>query len=228
MKLTAPRLFQQSSEGVIDLQTLNPPDPGNQGDEGDPVVVSILLPDSQENQVTVWMGDVSKTFPVMNARRLVIDCAFLRSELPPLGNVYDVSYEYGGQRSPAVDIRLIDSMAPFVPRHMFVVEGVYPAGSMQSPSVISVWSIPSFRLLLKNDPIIEPFGANPAADVALKLVWKPFGVEGIEVGDIAFDAGLAKWRVNLSEKCLTLQRSDLILVQSIVARTQTLGFSLLL
>lgn len=228
MKLTAPRLFQQSGEGVIDLQTLNPPDPGNQGDEGDPVVVTILLPDSREKQITVWVGGVSKTFPIVNARRLVIDCVFLRSELPPLGAVYGVSYEYGGQRSPVVDIRLIDSMAPFAPRHMFFVDGVFPAGSTQRPSVISVWSIPSFRLLLKNDPIIEPFGVNPKADVALKIVWKPFGVEGIDVGDIEFDAGLAQWRVNLSGKCLTLQRSDLILVQSIVARTQTLSFSLLL
>lgn len=228
MKLTAPRLFQRDSNGLLDLQFLNPPNPGNQGDEGDPVVVSILLPDSSENQIIVWFGSASKTFPIRNPRRVVIDCAFLRSELPPSGNAYDVYYQYGGQRSPTVAVGLIDSMAPFVPRHTVQVSGAYAPGSTQHPTLIDVWVVPSFRLLLKSDPVIVPIGAESPVDVALKIAWQPFAGGVNDVGDIAYDANSGQWQVKLNQPCLSLQRSDVIVVQSIVASQQTLDFSLLL
>lgn len=228
MKLTAPRLFQRDGNGLLDLQCLNPPNPGNQGDEGDPVIVSVLLPDSSRNQVTVCFGSASKTFPIVNPRRVVIDCAFLRSELPPSGNTYDVSYQYGGQRSPAVTVNLVDSTAPFVPRHIVKAYGVYPPGSPQRPSLIDAWVVPSFRLLLQNDPVIVPLTAPPSVDAALKIVWMPYGGGASEVGDIAYEAGVGQWRVSLHQACLTLQRSDSIVVQNILASQQTLDFSLLL
>jgi hypothetical protein len=228
MTLTAPRLFQRDSNGLLDLQFLNPPNPGNQGDEGDPVVVSVLLHDSNEKQVIVWFGSVSKTFPIVNPRRVVIDCVFLRSELPPAGNSYDVSYQYGGQRSPAVTVTLIDSMALFAPRHIVKTNGVYPAGSRQRPSLVDVWAVPSFRLLLENDPIIAPVGALASADAALKIVWKPYGGEASDVGEIVYDAGGGQWSVALKQPCLTLERSDLLVVQSVVTSQQMLNFSLLL
>ncbi|MGN6315209.1 hypothetical protein [Trinickia sp.] len=228
MTLTAPRLFQLDSHNQLDLQFLNPPNPGNQGDEGDPVVVSVLLPDSNAKYVIVTFGSKSKKFPIANPSRVVIDCPFLRSELPPTGNSYDVSYECGGQHSPAVTVNLIDSMAPFVPRYIVKANGVYPAGSRLHPSVIGVWAVPSFRLLLQNDPIIVPVGEPPSSDAALKIVWKPYGGEAGDVGDIVYDAGGGQWNATLKNPCLTLERSDLILVQSIVTSQQMLNFSLLL
>lgn len=228
MKLTAPRLFQQDSNGLLDLQYLNPPNPGNQGDEGDPVVVSVLLPNTNGGDVIVWFGSTSKTFPIVNPQRLVIDCAFLRSDLPPSGNTYEVYFEYGSQRSPTVSVDLIDSMSPFVPRHIVNANGVYLPGTAERPSLIDVWAVPSFRLLLKNDPIIAPVGPVPFTDAALKIVWMPYAGGANEVGDIKYDADSGNWSVSLDQPCLTLQRSDLVVVQSIVESPQTLDFSLLL
>lgn len=229
MNLSAPRLFQFDGNGRLDLQCLNPPNPGNQGDEGDPVIVSVLLPDSTEESLTVWIGDtVNKTFPIADPGRLVIDCPFKRSELPPSNGTYDVSFEYGSQRSPPVSVTLIDSMAPFVPKHVANVHGVYPPASDQNPCLIDVWIVPEFRLLMKNDPIIKPIANDVRSDVDLEIIWNSFVGESKEVGGITYKAAQDQWSVELALDCLTLQRSDFLLIQSTRAVEQFLSFTILL
>lgn len=228
MILTAPRLFQRDVNGILDLQLLNPPSEGNQGDQGDPVVVSVLLPDALNSHLTVWFGGSSKLFPIANPSVTVLDCSFKRSELPPAGVTYDVSYEYGGERSPAVSVDLRDSMASFMPRHLFEADGIYPAGSIQTPRLIDVWAVPAFRLLLQNDPLIAPTATSLAVDVALRIVWKSLAGAALEVGEIAYSAARDQWSLSLHQACLTLQRGDMVAIESVVESEQTLQFSLLL
>lgn len=229
MNLSAPRLFQlDRSTGILDLQLLNPPNPGVQGDEGDPVVVSVLLPDAAQGNLTVWFGDTNKIFPIVDPRWIVMECLFSRSELPPLGGTYSVYWEYGGQFSPRVGVTLIDSMASFMPRHNACILGVYPPRSAQSPSLIDVWAVPGYRSLLKSDPVVKPIEGNPPADVDLKVMWAPFGGEINEIGEISYSVASDRWNVDLHRDCVSLQRSDLILIQSGGAGNQMLNFVILL
>ncbi|GAB1584755.1 hypothetical protein [Phyllobacterium phragmitis] len=225
--LSLPRLFQAPGQ-VLDLQKLNPPDPHIQGDQGDPVVVSVLLPDASEDTVTVWFGSVQKQFPIPNPKLVVLDCLFQRNELPPAGATYEVYYEYGGQQSPYLDIQLIDSSShTAIPRHSFTACGMWAAATSQIPTPVDAWLLPIGRILLKDDPVIKPVTEKtPDEDVTLKIVRKPSGGSGREVGEVIFDQAQAQWSVNLYQESLTLQEADLLLVQNSEETTQFLGFSM--
>lgn len=224
MNLIAPRLFQ-CCNGILDLQCLNPPNSGGFGDEGDPVVVSVLLPSvakAQENLTVYFGSSVSKTFTIGNPELIVMDCPFNRSELPVCGETYDVYFEYAKSTSAVVSVSLVDSMDSFVPRYIYSADGFYAQG------VIDVWVVPSFRLLLKNDPVIRPV-EKLGEDVALTLAYvTAAGIGPSEIGAISYDAAKAQWDVELNQDSVTLQKGDLIVMQNANASGQELSFSMLL
>lgn len=218
--LPAPRLFQVQ-KGVLDLQSLNPPNPNIVNDPGDPVVVSVLVPYGETGEVVVWFGDKSQNFPVTDPKRVVQDVCFRKDQLPAPGQSYDVYYEYGGNSSHHVPIMLTDSgdaPSPAIARHACSLFGTYAMG------VVDAWVIPEPRKLLRTDPVIRSItGGRPGEGASLTVLWQPGGGNPGAIGEIVYRQNA--WSITLDHDDLPLNRLDILALQTRADET-FLNFSL--
>lgn len=217
--LPSVRLFQ-ATDGVLDLQRLNPPNPDIVNDPGDPVVVSVLVPYGQGGEVVVWFGDKSQNFPVNDSKRAVQDICFTKDRLPAPGQCYDVYYEFGGKRSEPVQITLIDSgeRPPVVARHTCSLFGTYAKG------VVAAWVIPAPRTLTSADPVIRSVpGGSPSEGASLALLLQSEASQPARIGEIVY--GHDEWSITLDQEVMQLNRSDVLALQASADRT-FLNFSL--
>jgi len=202
--LPAPRLFQ-APDGILDLQTLNPPDPYVVNDQGDPVVVSVLVPYGGSGKVVVWFGEVSNTVEISDSKLVIQDVCFARDQLPALGQLYDVYYEYGGSRSQRVEVTLIDSGSEGMasPRHACSLYGTYAAG------LVDAWVVPGSRNLTKADPVIRQIsGGTPRDGASVTILWKSGVGFFNKIGDITFRKN--GWNINFESEVVSLRRSDVL------------------
>jgi hypothetical protein len=200
--LPAPRLFQ-APDGILDMQNLNPPDPQVENDQGDPVVVSVLVPYGGSGKIIVWFGGVSKSVDISDPKWVVQDVCFERGHLPAIGQQYNVYYEYGGSRSRNVNVKLIDSGIERIalPRHACSFFGTYAAG------LVDAWVVPDSRDLKKSDPVIRQIsGGCPSDGASVTILWKSGTGIFNQVGEIAFRQGA--WEINFASEVLPLRRSD--------------------
>jgi hypothetical protein len=210
----------QATDGVLDLQRLNPPNPENVNDPGDPVVVSVLVPYGQTGEVIVWFGDKSQNFPVNDSKRAVQDVCFTKDRLPAPGQRYDVYYEFGGKRSEPVQIMLIDSgdRPPVVARHTCSLFGAYAKG------VVASWVIPASRTLTSDDPVIRSVpGGSPSEGASLAVLWQSGASQPARIGEIVY--GHNEWSITLDQEVMQLNRLDILALQASADRT-FLNFSL--
>lgn len=219
--LPSPRLFQAQG-GVLDLQSLNPPNPNIGNDPGDPVVVSVLVPYGATGEVVVWFGDNnSLNFPVTDSKRVVQDVCFRKDQLPAPGQSYNVRYQFGGKSSNPVSVTLIDSgnaPPPTTARHARSLFGTYAAGA------VDAWVIPAPRKLLKADPVIRSIaGGHPKEGTSLEVRWLPESGDPSQIGKISYQQN--EWSIKLDQDGLLLSRLDILALQTSADET-FLNFSL--
>jgi hypothetical protein len=205
-QLSRPRLFQ-APEGILDLAELNPPNPNLAGDKGDPVIVSVLVPYGASGEVVAWFGQKSKNFPVADPKWVIQDIPFYKDELASPGQA-DVYYEYGGARSPSVQVSLIDSGCGVrsLARHTRTLYGTYSAG------LVDAWVVPMRRDLRKVDALIRPIlGGSPKAGACIDILLQSGGGAFNEVGKITYNGD--GWTVDFDQEVLSLDRSDVLALQ---------------
>ena len=202
--LPRPRLFQ-APDGVLDLQNLNPPNSNIENDPGDPVVVSVLAPYGGAGEVVVSFGEKSQIFKITDPKWVVQDVCFRRDQLPAPGQTYDVYYEYGGHRSPPVEVTLINSGSEVitVPRHACSLFGTYAAG------LVDAWVVPWSRDLMKADPVIRSVaGGNPSEGTSVQILWQSGLEKANPVGEIVYRQDA--WEINIDRDVLPLRRLDIL------------------
>lgn len=206
--LPSVRLFQ-ATDGVLDLQCLNPPNPDIDNDPGDPVVVSVLVPYGKTGELVVWFGDKSQNFPVSDSKRVVQDICFPKDRLPTPGQRYEVYYEFDGKRSDPIQVTLIDSggMPPIVARHTCSLLGFYAKG------VVDAWAIPAPRKLIKTDPVIRSIaGGSPCRGASVTVLLQSGTGKTDKIGEIAYRQN--EWSVTLDQDVMQLNRSDILALQA--------------
>jgi hypothetical protein len=210
-----PWLFQ-APDGTLDLQTLS---------GGDPVVVSVFLPDAAAgDNVIVHFGSKTQSFTVADPDKQIQDVLFPADTLPVTGRTHDIWYEWGKVTSATVSVELIDSADALSPRlHYVRMSGIYPPGS------IDAWIVPrAYHISPGTSPIVKSLGgANPSGDMLLPITRTRIGDDPVSIGRLSYTVSTEEWTVEINEDEYLL-RADLLCIRLPGESPESLSFSVAL
>jgi hypothetical protein len=152
----------------------------------------------------------------------VHDVLFSIAELPPVGQSYQVYYEFRDKKSPETTINLIDSKTQLpAPRlHISSFSGTY------TPGFLDAWVVPMSYELTTELPVIGPIGEASVnmEDIMLSINRRNELIGTTVIGSIGYSADEGAWSVNIF-KNVQIERGDVLSIELPVGPSVLVKFS---